>query len=105
MTREEQIRQAAEEHFAHSWSGTIKDAFAEGAQWADEQNKQENHLRYNFRKNHQDYLDREREETIEFVQDWLTDNTDINEWLIENLVEAMREANATKQRIERRKRE
>lgn len=35
MTREEQIRNAADEHFAHSWRGSVKDAFAEGAQWAD----------------------------------------------------------------------
>lgn len=36
MTREEQIRNAADEHFAHSWRGSVKDAFVEGAQWADQ---------------------------------------------------------------------
>lgn len=36
MTREKKIEQAADEHFAHSWRGSVKDAFAEGAQWADQ---------------------------------------------------------------------
>ncbi len=36
MDRNEQIKQAANEHFAHSWSGSVVDAFAEGAKWADE---------------------------------------------------------------------
>ena len=36
MTRKKEIEQAAEEHFAHSWKGSVKDAFAEGAQWADQ---------------------------------------------------------------------
>lgn len=35
MTREKEMEQAADEYFAHSWSGSVKDAFREGAQWAD----------------------------------------------------------------------
>lgn len=35
MERKKQIQEAADEHFAHSWSGSVKDAFREGAQWAD----------------------------------------------------------------------
>lgn len=35
MTREQQIKMAAEVHFAHSWSGSVMDAFEQGARWAD----------------------------------------------------------------------
>lgn len=48
MTREKEIEQAADEHFAHSWKGSVKDAFAEGAQWADEHPK--DNLGINFPK-------------------------------------------------------
>ena len=39
MTREKEIEQAADKHFAHGWYGSVMDAFAEGAQWADQHPK------------------------------------------------------------------
>lgn len=34
--REEIIKEAAKEHFAHGWEGSLIDAFTQGALWADE---------------------------------------------------------------------
>ena len=40
MTREEQINIKLKEHFAHGWSGSVLDAFKEGAKWADNNPKE-----------------------------------------------------------------
>lgn len=33
--REEIIKEASKEHFAHGWKGSLLDAFTQGALWAD----------------------------------------------------------------------
>ena len=80
-------------------------AFAQGAQWADEINTEENHIRYKiFRKNVDDFIDKDREDTIDFITEWLDNETDLPDVLIEDLANALRQANEEKNKICRRNR-
>lgn len=82
----------------------VEDVMERFAEWKDKQHEEENHWRYEaFRSNVNSYIQRDRQETIEFVYEWLTDGTDIPEGIIENLAADMQKAYEDKNRMERRK--
>lgn len=74
-------------------------AAMEMAKWKNE----EFHMKYNnLRSRYREYIAKDRQDTIDFVVEWLTDGTDLPEGIIEDLAEDLRKANEEKDKIERR---
>ena len=74
-------------------------AAMEMAKWKEK----EFHIKYNnLRSRYREYITKDRQDTLDFVVEWLTDGTDLPEGIIEDLADDLRKANEEKDKIERR---